>query len=62
MKFWRTRHERTRSIHGHFRRGMFQLGFHAHLHGSPIGDRLVVQPFFILDQHRGVTRIDTERR
>lgn len=59
MKLWRTRHDRTRSLHGHFRRGMFQLGFHAHLHGYSAGDqRLVVQPFFILDQHRGVTRVD----
>jgi hypothetical protein len=59
VKFWRTRHECTRSIHGHLRRKAFQLGFHAHLHGSPSGDqRLVVQPFFVVDQHRGVTRVD----
>ena len=58
MKFWRTRRERTRSIHAHFRRGMFQLGFHAHLHGSPGGDRLVVQPFFIADMHGRPVRVD----
>lgn len=52
-RFWRTRRERTRSIHGHIRRGVFQIGFHAHLHGYALGDqRLVLQPYFIVDLGR----------
>lgn len=53
MKFWRTRHERTRSLHGQLRRGALQIGFHAHLHGYAAGDqRLVLQPYFIVDLGR----------
>lgn len=53
MTFWRTRRERTRSIHGHLRRGALQIGFHAHLHSYVAGEqRLVLQPFLTVDLGR----------
>jgi hypothetical protein len=53
MRFWRTRRERTRSIHGHARFRSVQIGFHAHLHGYPAGDyRFVFQPQFTIDLGR----------
>lgn len=53
MKFWRTRGDRTRSIHGQLHRGALQIGFHAHLHSYAAGDqRLVLQPFLVVDLGR----------
>lgn len=50
MKFWRTRYEQTRSIHGQARFRAVKIGFHSHLHGYAPGDyRLVLQPYCSID-------------